>query len=430
MNDDRRSTAEDRARVLGAIDRDELLGLAKALIRIPSFTTRETPAAEMLVDYLQRRGFEAWTQEVEPGRKQALGRLPGRGGGASLMFNGHLDIDPLGANWRHDPWEPVLEDGKLYGAGVYNMKGGVASMVAAADALRRSGVALAGDVLIAGVVGELQGGVGTSYLMEHGPRADAAVVPEPYGNDVLLTVHGGVAQYAVHVYGRSAHISRKEDGIDALDKMVEVVRALRGVRFTFEPSELLPDLPRMLVGSIVGGRGSDHDLRGPYGVCDHCTILIDVRFVPGQTPEGIRDDIDQALEGVRAADPELRYEIELPPHPRYEAQRISFQPTIMPTDTYVVQAVARHATDLAGRPPRVVGASPPLSYTGNDTAHLWRAGIPGVLYGPAGGREGGADVFTVFDEMVRCAEVLALTALDVCSQPPELVARRGAADPA
>ncbi len=109
------------------------------------------------------------------------------------MFNGHLDIDPLAMNWKHDPWQPTVEGDRLYGAGVMNMKGGDAAMVMAAEAIRTSGLDLPGDVVVALVVGELQGGVGTVHLLETGLRTDAAIVPEPFGTDAVVTTHAAEA---------------------------------------------------------------------------------------------------------------------------------------------------------------------------------------------------------------------------------------------
>ena len=110
-----------RQRVLGRIDDDEVLRLAEDLIRIPSFTTEETPCAEWLANYLDDQGLEVELQEIEPGRKQAIARLRGTGGGRSNMLNGHIDIDPLASGWTRDPFTPWIADGRLYGHGIFNM---------------------------------------------------------------------------------------------------------------------------------------------------------------------------------------------------------------------------------------------------------------------------------------------------------------------
>jgi acetylornithine deacetylase len=99
----------------------------------------------------ERRGYRVDLQEVEPGRFQTVAVLEGSGGGKSLMFNGHIDIDPLALGWRRDPWTPTVEGDRLFGAGVNNMKGGVTAMISAAEAIRKSGVRLKGDLVVAWV---------------------------------------------------------------------------------------------------------------------------------------------------------------------------------------------------------------------------------------------------------------------------------------
>src|SRR4029453_3644909 len=121
--------------VLERVDRRELIDLASALIRIPSFKTEETPAARFLEVFCRERGYEGAPQEIEPGRLQAIATLPGTGGGASLMLNGHTDINALTRRWGRRPRTPVLEGDRLYGPGVQNMKGGLASIVMAAEAI-------------------------------------------------------------------------------------------------------------------------------------------------------------------------------------------------------------------------------------------------------------------------------------------------------
>ncbi len=159
-------TADEMEAVLRHVDARELVELASELIRIPSFKTEETAVALFLRDLFAPRGYAVDVQEIEPGRLQTIATLGGTGGGASLMLNGHTDINALTRRWRRDPWTPSLEGDRLYGHGVQNMKGGLASIIMAAEAVRRSGVRLPGDLVVACVAGETQGGEGTHYLVE------------------------------------------------------------------------------------------------------------------------------------------------------------------------------------------------------------------------------------------------------------------------
>jgi acetylornithine deacetylase len=405
-------------RLLDHVDRSALLGLASDLIRIPSFKTEETRLARWLAEYFTARGYVVDLQEVEPGRFQTIATLRGTGGGQSLMFNGHIDIDPLAYGWKRDPWTPTVEGDFLYGAGVYNMKAGVASMIAAAEALRQSGAAHRGDVVVACVAGELQGGVGTVHLLKTGLRTDMAVVTEPYGAHHVVTTHAGVTEMAISTIGKSRHITRKKEAVDAIAKMVKAIAALERVRFRCTPRPDLPALPILNVGGIIGGRGRDHDLKGPNFTCDYCTILIDVRFLPSQTFESVLADIRTALDAVKGEDPEFEYEIEAPPPAKYNALRVNMEPTDVPLDADIVRTVVQHYTTVTRKGPSVVGPILPMSYAGDDICHLWRAGIPCVLYGPQGLEGTGTepDTCAFISEMELTAKVLALTAIDVCNR--------------
>src|SRR5438067_12454449 len=249
--------------VLKHVDAQELIDLAGALIRIPSFKTEETPVARFLADFFSTRGYDVALQEIEPGRFQTIATLRGTGGGASLMLNGHTDINALTRRWTRDPWTPTLEGDRLYGHGVQNMKGGLASIIMAAEAIRRSGVRLAGDLVVACVAGETQGGEGTHFLMEHGLRTDAAVVAEPFGADHLVTVHSGIVHMAIHTYGVTGHIGRREGQVNGVHTMTAIVRALGHVEFRHTPRPDLPAFPRLNIGGILGGRGRDYVLVEP-----------------------------------------------------------------------------------------------------------------------------------------------------------------------
>src|SRR5437773_3775753 len=115
--------------ILAEIVPDEVIALAKDLVNIPSYTADESEVARFLHAFFHRQGLESELQEVDPGRFQTIGRRRGTGGGRSLMLNGHIDIDPIPTGWVRDPWTPTIEGDRFYGAGIYNMKGGVAAMV-------------------------------------------------------------------------------------------------------------------------------------------------------------------------------------------------------------------------------------------------------------------------------------------------------------
>jgi acetylornithine deacetylase len=405
--------------VLAHVDQAAMVELASALIRIPSFKTEETPVARFLADFFHPRGYQVDLQEIEPGRFQTIATLKGTGNGMSLMLNGHTDINALTLRWKRDPWTPSMEGDRLYGHGIQNMKGGLTSIIMAAEAVRRSGLSLKGDLVVACVAGETQGGEGTHALMQSGLRTDMAVVAEPFGADHLVTVHAGIVHMAIHTYGITGHIGRLEGTVNAVQKMTSVINALQHVEFRYTPRADLPAFPRLNVGSIIGGRGKDYVLVEPPYIPDLCTIIVDVHFVPGMTVEGIIADIRRVLDPIAAKDPELRYGIEIPPPEFFTGRRrLIMDPLDVPVDSDIVQTVARHYQAVTGQPPKDIGAVLPYSYTANDTCHLWKAGIPCLLYGPGviRGNADEDDSCVLISDMVKVTKVLALTALDVCNR--------------
>jgi acetylornithine deacetylase len=405
--------------VLAHVDQTAMIELASALIRIPSFKTEETPVARFLADFFHPRGYQVDLQEIEPGRFQTIATLKGIGGGMSLMLNGHTDINALTLRWKRDPWTPSMEGDRLYGHGIQNMKGGLTSIIMAAEAVRRSGLSLKGDLVVACVAGETQGGEGTHALMQSGLRTDMAVVAEPFGADHLVTVHAGIVHMAIHTYGITGHIGRLEGTVNAVQKMTSVINALQHVEFRYTPRADLPAFPRLNVGSIIGGRGKDYVLVEPPYIPDLCTIIVDVHFVPGMMVEGIIADIRRVLDPIAAKDPELRYGIEIPPPEFFTGRRrLIMDPLDVPVDSDIVQTVARHYQAVTGQPPKHIGAVLPYSYTANDTCHLWKAGVPCLLYGPGviRGNADEDDSCVLISDMVKVTKVLALTALDVCNR--------------
>jgi len=396
--------------------KEDLISLASHLIKIPSFTTEETEVARFLGKFMKENGLDVEFQEVDKGRFQVIGRIRGTGGGKTLMFNGHIDIDPLPLYWTQDPWTPVLEGERLYGAGIFNMKAGVTAMTMAAVAIKRTGIKLKGDLMVAAVVGELQGGVGTVHLLDQGIRPDMAVITEPFGAHNIITKHGGVCEMAIHTFGQSRHISQKEEGIDAIKKMMKVMDALDKMEFIHTPDPEFPGLPRMNIGSIIGGRGPEHELRGPYYVSDHCTIFVDIRFCKGMSPDTIKKDIERELLKLVEKDPGMKFRLEFPPDPKYKISWVWMHPLDVSPREPIVQAIRECYLEVTGREPDHIGTPLPTyrGYTGNDTAHFWQRGIPCCIYGPGGDWE----TFRSIDveEMTLCSKVLALTALKVCAQ--------------
>ncbi|WP_051187351.1 M20/M25/M40 family metallo-hydrolase [Nocardia tenerifensis] len=175
---------------------DELVQLAAGLTAIPSFTGQETQLAFHVRNTLARNDIHSYHQEVQPGRLQTVARLGPDRGTPALLLHGHLDMDPPSRDHPGEPFTARRDGDRLYGAGLHDMKGGLAAILGAAIMVRRSGIALHRPLLLAFVVGELQGGVGTRHALRSGLTADAAVVPEPYSVRRVITRTADALEFA------------------------------------------------------------------------------------------------------------------------------------------------------------------------------------------------------------------------------------------
>ncbi|MGH7320933.1 MAG: peptidase dimerization domain-containing protein [Candidatus Rokuibacteriota bacterium] len=197
--------------------------------------------------------------------------------------------------------------------------------------------------------------------------------------------------------------------------MSKVVQRLESLTLRGEPDPDLPGLPRLQVGSIIGRRGREWELRGPNIVPDFCSVFVDVRFPQSLTPDSILGDIRRAIDDLARTDADLSYEIEFPMKPERRAMREVMAPLSVSPDQPVVRMLKANVTAILGEEPRV-GAVAPQSYAGNDTSRLYAAGIPCCLYGPAGGfSETSADRWTSVEQVMTCTRVFGAMIADVCA---------------
>ena len=292
------------------------------------------------------------------------------------------------------------------------MKSGVACMIHAAEAIRKSGVSLAGDLVVACVLAELQGGLGTKHLLDSGYHTDNAVVTEPYGAHHVVTQHGGMTVFSLHVMGR--HPGGDDiHGVDAIPQMMKAISAIYDTKLSHEPW-VVDGLPWAKIGSIIGGRGESYDLRSVSRNSDLCTAFVAVSTVPGMTADTIRADLERTLDRLKAEDPSFDYQLVHPVERKFQTWILDHPPMDMPVDQDIIKALVSSYKQVTGVEPRGVG--PPATQLsgryGDDDAHLWEAGIPAPIYGPSGGSYG--NDYSDIDEMVLCTNVLALTALEMC----------------
>jgi acetylornithine deacetylase len=404
----------DYQSIVAGIDDAEVIELACNLIRIPSPTEAEQEAMEFVERLLSDEGIESYRQEIEPGRFQIIGKIPGNEGASPFMLNGHMDNDSVTASWQWDPYEPRIDGNRLWGAGIHNMKSGVAAILAAAIAIKRSGIKLTNDLLVAVVAGELQGGKGTLHMLRSGVIPASAIIPEPYSVERIITKCSGVHKCSITTIGKSVHTSRSDSGVDAIQKMLSVIATLKAIDFGVTDPDL-PALPKLLVASIIGGRGWDYDLAGPSNLSDVCTCIIDVRYPPGLSSEDIDECFRSHLRTLQEGDLDLRWEYSRPPDPRFRVGG-DMPPMDNSPDSRIVPALQECHLEVTGAAIAETGVILPYSYTGNDTAHLRRAGVDCCLYGPRGYPDE-VEKHVRIDEMLTCARVLTRVALRYCHVP-------------
>ncbi|HEY8643948.1 MAG TPA: M20 family metallopeptidase, partial [Candidatus Dormibacteraeota bacterium] len=279
--------------------------ILESLVRIPSVTGEEGRIAEAVAEWCARAGLAVQIQEVQPGRPNVVARW-GTGRGPVLLLTGHLDTVPVGTGWTRDPFGAEVADGRLYGRGACDMKGGLAAMLGAVHDLRRRGLEPAGDVVLAAVVGEEEDSAGTLALLAAGIEADRALLAEPTGLE-LVRSNRGLVNYRLTVAGASAHASQPEVGRNAIVAAAELVLELERVsaRLGETPHPALGP-PNLTVGTIAGGTR-------PYVVPDRCLLEVDRRVNPGETAASVRAEAESAVAEVRRRVPWIEATFELGP---------------------------------------------------------------------------------------------------------------------
>lgn len=384
----------------GELVSDEgILQLLSDLIRIDSVSPSLVPGgqgeaeiARHLGDYMQSMGLEVRYQEFLPGRPNVIGVLKGTGGGKSLMLNGHIDTVNT-AGMDIDPLYPRYEDGKVYGRGSFDMKGGVAAMVEAASAIARSGRRLRGDVIVTGVGDEEYASAGTEAIVRE-YKADAAVNCEPTGLDLVLA-HKGFAWMRTTVEGKAAHGSLPWEGVDAITKAARFLVELEKMA-----SEEFPKRTHPLVGS-----GSVHAslISGGAELSTYpakCVVELERRTIPGEDKDTVVREMEALLGRISAADPKFRARNEV------FFYRSSFEAS--PKEP-IVQALHGACVEVLGKEPSYSGTNPWL-----DSAILKDAGIPTAVFGPSGGGAHSAVEWVDFRSVVDTARVLCRAIANFC----------------
>ncbi len=366
--------------LLAHIDANDCLATLAAMVRHKSYsqTAGERELAAEMARQMAELGLEAELTPVPGGRVNAVGRLRGAGGGKSLLFNGHLDTNPVTEGWTVDPWGGLVDDRFIYGIGVSNMKAGDAAYLCAVKALRRAGLRLKGDVILTYVVGELQGGIGTRSLMEQGLRADYFINSEPT-DLAALTMHAAAFTFVIELVGDTRHLSKREQAVDAIAAACDLVPRLNAMTFSGAPSPEHAGINRVHVGVIHGALGRDlHEWRPPQ-VADFVRIKGSGRYAPGQTEAGALADMRGELDRLEARFPGLKATLATE-----TGGHQLMPPFAVRRDSPIVTALNRAYRTVRGSE-QPTGAITPPGFYGTDAGHLSAlGGMEGVVCGPGG----------------------------------------------
>ena len=240
------------------------------------------------------------------GSPNVVGVLKGSGGGKSIILNGHIDVVPEGdrTKWTHDPFSGRIENGKLFGRGTTDMKGGNVSLLMAVEAIIRSGIKLKGDIIFQSVIEEESGGMGTLATLIRGYRADAAIIPEPTNMKMFIKQQGSM-WFRVTIEGRSAHAGTRYEGVSAIEKAILVHQAIleletkRNARITDPLYKHLPIPIPINIGKIQGGSW-------PSSVPDLVTMEGRIGVAPNETMELVKKELKECLEEVCTNDDWLK----------------------------------------------------------------------------------------------------------------------------
>jgi succinyl-diaminopimelate desuccinylase len=285
----------DEQKLLAAVQEKDAVKFCQDLVRIRSVNPpgEELDAAEYVASVLRKIGLQVELIRHSPARVSVLARLKGSGGKPALLYNGHLDTVPVGSEkWTHDPFGAEIAEGKVWGRGASDMKGGLAAMMAAGKAVAEAKMDLRGDLILAATAGEEADSLGAkavAALPGLGP-VQAVVISEPSSNDIFIAEKGAL-WLELSTHGKTAHGSMPEQGRNAVMMMVRLVEELEGLTIPYRQHPLLGGFTRS-VNTIAGGVKTNV-------VPDSCVVTIDMRTVPGQDHQTIVKQVEALISDLR-----------------------------------------------------------------------------------------------------------------------------------
>lgn len=348
---------------------DAAVELTRALVRTPSVVGEEGPIGHVLHAAMNDLGLPAVAlEEVAPERYNVVASVDSGVPGPRIVLNGHMDTKTVCNGWERDPYGGELEDGRIWGHGVMDMKAGLASLIVAAAAVNDAGLD-AGCIDVSAVCGHMAQQEGSVAYFERHPAGDLCILGELSDLRIYLG-HRGRIYFDVTTHGKAAHTYLREQAVSAVNQIARAVLALDAVSATFavedEVAAVFGDGLVHAVGRVYGGLPPD----GPSMIPDRATCRVDCRVPPGVGPEDVRPHLVRALDALAAEDPDFAYDIVL------ADEKASYY---IPAASREVGWLGEAVTEATGAPPVITG----VGWLG-DTASFGGL-VPTVIYGP--GRE-------------------------------------------
>ena len=375
---------------------DELEKLLGDLVSINSINPDLVPGspgeaeiARYIADWLKLNDLEVeWVESVS-GRPNVVGIARGSGGGKTLLFNGHMDT--VGVAGMPDAHQPVIKDGRLYGRGSYDMKGGLAAcMLAVAEAKKQH---LRGDVIFTGVIDEEYASVGTMDLAKRF-HADAAIVAE-FTELQLILAHRGFVWLEVETVGKAAHGSRPDLGVDAIVKMGKVLTEMEKLdqKLRAHPTHPLLGSGSLHASLIQGGQELS-------SYPERCLLSVERRTLPSETPESVEAEFLQIVKDIQGSDPIFQAVVR---------RRMDRAPLETSEEAEIVKVIQAAFARGSGHPSQITGVP-----FWTDAAVLSAVGIPSVLFGPAGSGAHAVEEWVDLSSVKACSEIYLQVAIDFC----------------
>jgi len=355
----------EEERLLASIKEPELIEFCQQLVRRKSVNPPgdELPIAEYVASTLDGFGLEVELVRHGPNRASVLARLKGRGTKPGLLYNGHLDTVPVGAQeWIHDPFSAKTAEGKIWGRGAVDMKGGLAALMAAAKALAGARLPLSGDFIMAATAGEetdSQGAMAIAARSDLKPL-QAVIIAEPTNNGVYVAEKGAL-WLELTTHGKTAHGATPELGRNAVMMMWKLIGELEKLEIPHEEHPMLGSFTRS-INTIAGGMKTNV-------VPDNCVVTVDMRTVPGQDHLAILRRIEDLIEDLGRRIPDFKASAKI------TNDRIPVQTS---PEESVVKGVVEIVAEVTGERPVPGG----ISYYTDGAAFVPALNIPMIICGP------------------------------------------------